>query len=59
MSDALVMSVPIPARRVAMASALLRDGTGPIYNRDSTVDLHEALREAIVQLDPTTSLVTL
>jgi hypothetical protein len=59
MSDALVVSLPTPARGVAMASTLLRDGTGPLYNRDSPVDLHEALREAIAQLDPANSLATL
>jgi hypothetical protein len=57
MVDALVVPLPTPARGVAMASLLLTDGTGPLYNHDSAVDLHAALREVTVQLDPATSLV--
>jgi hypothetical protein len=59
MCDALILWRPTPARGVAMASMLLRDGTGPLYNPESTVDIHEALRETIAELDPTTRLVTL
>jgi hypothetical protein len=38
-----------------MASALLSDGAGPLYNPRSHVQLDAALREAIRQLDPSSS----
>jgi hypothetical protein len=43
---------PIDARGVAMASSLLRDGTGPLYNRRSLLDLGTAVRAATRQMDP-------
>jgi hypothetical protein len=49
--------VPVPARGVAMASTLLTDGAGPLYNRNSPVSLSVAVREAIRHLDPTTALL--
>ncbi len=50
-------SAPVPARGVAIASNLLTDGAGPVYNRNSRVDLRSAVQEAIRQLDPTTALL--
>jgi hypothetical protein len=43
---------PISARGAAMASSLLTDGTGPLYNSRSLMDLGAAVREATRQLDP-------
>jgi hypothetical protein len=56
MLDALLVTEPVPARGPAMASWLLRDGTGPIYNRRSSGDLGSALRETITQLDASVGL---
>ena len=50
-------SAPVPARGVAIASALLTDGSGPVYNRNSRVDLRAAVQEAIHHLDPSTALL--
>lgn len=44
--------LPVPARGAAMASVLLTDATGPVYNRRSPVTLTAALAAAITQLDP-------
>jgi hypothetical protein len=52
MLDALSTPVPVSARGVAMARLLLSDGTGPLYNRKSPVDLSAALREVTARLDP-------
>lgn len=41
---------PITARGAAMASRLLTDGTGPLYNRRSAVDLAFVVREATRQM---------
>jgi hypothetical protein len=41
---------PIAARGAAMASGLLTDGTGPLYNRRSAVDLAFVVREATRQM---------
>jgi len=38
--------LPITARGAAVASALLSDGTGPLHNRHSGLDLGTAIREA-------------
>jgi hypothetical protein len=43
---------PIDARGAAMASSLLSDGTGPLYNRRSPVDVGTAVRAATRQMDP-------
>jgi hypothetical protein len=44
---------PVSAQGVATASQLLRDGSGPIYNRRLSADhLDAALSRAITQLDP-------
>ena len=40
------------SRGVAMASSLLSDGSGPIYNSACSTDLGLALREVIARLDP-------
>jgi hypothetical protein len=50
-------SAPVPARGVALASNLLADGAGPLYNRNSCVDLRVAVQEAIQYLDPSTALL--
>jgi hypothetical protein len=52
----LANGLPSPVRGVAMAIWLLRDGTGPIYNRDADLDLCSAVRLATSYLDPTSSL---
>jgi hypothetical protein len=54
---ALLAPLPVSARGVAMASRLLSDGAGPLYNRLSSVDLVGAVREVTEQLDPRVSLV--
>jgi hypothetical protein len=43
---------PIAARGAAMASLLLSDGTGPLHNHRSALDLGAAVREATRQMDP-------
>lgn len=48
----LVAPLPVRARGVAMASVLLTDAAGPVYNRDSRLTLPAALAAAISQLDP-------
>jgi hypothetical protein len=50
-ADALVAPLTT-ARGVAMASSLLSDGAGPLYNPSSTVDLRSALSDVLRQLDP-------
>ena len=44
--------LPISARGAAMASVLLRDGTGPLHNRLSPLDLGAEVREATRQMTP-------
>ncbi|HXZ66536.1 MAG TPA: hypothetical protein VEH05_17490 [Streptosporangiaceae bacterium] len=51
MISVLIGGRPIDARGAAMASWLLRDGTGPLYNRRSPVDLGAAVREATRQME--------
>jgi hypothetical protein len=41
-----------PVRGLAMANVLLTDGTGPLYNSRSEINLQSALLETIAQLDP-------
>jgi hypothetical protein len=43
---------PIDARGAAMASSLLTDGTGPLYNDRSRADLVTVVREATRQMNP-------
>ncbi len=45
---------PVAARGVALASALLRDGSGPLYHRANPDDLRARVREAVTALDPLT-----
>lgn len=58
LSNALVAPLPT-ARGVAMASSLLCDGAGPLYNPGSSVDLAVALSEVVDQLDPMDPRATL
>jgi len=44
--------LPVGARGVAMATVLLTDATGPVYNRNSRETLKTALQAAIAELDP-------
>jgi hypothetical protein len=50
--DALRAAGPASARGVALATLLLTDGTGPVYQRASPVDLPAALQAAVRHLDP-------
>ena len=50
-ADALVAPLTT-ARGVAMASSLLTDGAGPLYNPGSTTDLRSALGDVLRLLDP-------
>jgi hypothetical protein len=50
MLDALSSGLGVSARGVAMAGLLLSDGAGPLYNRNSMVDLPAALREVTTHL---------
>jgi hypothetical protein len=53
----LATPLPVRARGVAMASVLLTDAAGPVYNRNSDVNLAAALAAAISQLDPAQPLI--
>lgn len=44
--------LPVSARGAAMASSLLSDGTGPVHDRRSPLDLDAAVREAMRQMYP-------
>jgi len=57
MIGALRASAPVPARGVAIASALLTDGTGPLYHAHSTQPLRAAVRDAIRELDPSAGVL--
>jgi hypothetical protein len=57
MVTALVAPLPVAARGVAMASSLLSDGAGPLYNRQCQVDLVDAIRGATAELDASRSLL--
>lgn len=59
MVSALSAPVPTPVRGVAMASWLLSDANGPLYNRHSTTDLVTLLRQSMTELDPTASVLHL
>jgi hypothetical protein len=53
---AQALQAPMPTSRgVAMASSLLSDGSGPIYNRACSVDFASTLYEIIAHLDPITT----
>jgi hypothetical protein len=51
LADALLAPMPT-SRGVAMASSLLCDGSGPIYNSACAADLGSTVREVIARLDP-------
>jgi hypothetical protein len=44
--------LPVSARGAAMASSLLSDGTGPVHDRHSPLNLGAAVREATGQMHP-------
>jgi hypothetical protein len=48
----LLADAPVAARGVALASALLSDGSGPIYHRANADDVRARVREAVDALDP-------
>jgi hypothetical protein len=52
MISVLTSGRPIDARGAAMSGSLLRDGTGPLYNRRSPVDVSAAVRAATRHMDP-------
>jgi hypothetical protein len=54
---ALTNPLPVRAQGVAMATILLTDATGPVYNPHSPVTLAAALDAAITQLDPALPLM--
>ncbi len=56
MVRALSTPLPVPAQGVAMASCLLADGAGPLYNRKCAMDLSDALDRVVELLDPTRAL---
>ncbi len=58
MVDALVVPLPVPARGAAMASWLLSDGAGPVYDRRRSSELDRAVQETIAQLDPWAALAS-
>jgi hypothetical protein len=51
-------ATPTTARGAALATMLLRDGAGPLYNRRSAVDLPAAIAEVSRALDPITGLAS-
>jgi hypothetical protein len=53
----LTAPLPVPARGVAMATALLTDALGPVYNPRSQDSLANALQAAIAELDPALPLM--
>jgi hypothetical protein len=54
---ALRVAAPVPARGVAIAHRLLRDGLGPLYNSRSRTDLRATVCAAIRHLDPLVEVV--
>jgi hypothetical protein len=50
--------LPVPARGVAMATALLTDALSPVYNSRSQDSLAVALEAAITELDPAAPLIS-
>jgi hypothetical protein len=49
----LLAPAPVPARGVALARLLLRDGSGPLYRFECRDDLGAMVRRSIAALDPT------
>lgn len=58
LAERLGTPLPVGARGVAMATVLLTDATGPVYNRHSREPLTTALEAAIEQLDPAQPVFT-
>lgn len=58
LTERLGAPLPVGARGVAMATVLLTDATGPVYNRASSKPLETALEAAIEQLDPAQPVFT-
>jgi len=56
LAGALRTQRPVAVRGVAVASLLLTDGTGPVYNPAAAQRLQRLVRTAIDQLDPATLL---
>jgi hypothetical protein len=52
MITALRANGPIPARGIAIATKLLTDGCGPIYNNNARDDIKGTLALALAHLDP-------
>jgi hypothetical protein len=55
--EALRASGPVPARGVAIATNLLTDGRGPIYNAKAPNDLTATVMRAVVHLNPALPLI--
>jgi hypothetical protein len=53
----LTLPLPVPARGVAMARALLTDPRSPVYRRQAAVALTAAVAAATAQLDPALPLM--
>lgn len=54
----MMTPLPVPAHGVAMATALLTDAVGPVYNPRGHVSLAAALEAVIAQLDPALPLMS-
>lgn len=52
LADRLVAAGPVSARGVALVRVLLSDGAGPLYRRDSRIDLRAHLGRALAALEP-------
>ena len=52
LAERLGTPLPVGARGVAMATVLLTDAAGPVYNRHSRETLTTALQATITELDP-------
>lgn len=48
----LLANAPVAPRGVALASAMLSDGSGPVYHRANADDMRSRIREAIDALEP-------
>jgi hypothetical protein len=55
--EALRASGPMPARGVAIATNLLTDGRGPIYNAKASDDLTATVIRAMKHLNPALPLI--
>jgi len=58
LAERLAAPLPFGARGVAMATVLLTDATGPVYNGRSRETLTTALEAAMQQLDPAQPVFT-